>query len=272
MVPTLVKTEFSIRLRRASQVLSAYASLDGIPHEKVQSLAETLLDLSCATFNGSPGCSGLNADQAPMQLCITLSHKSAKFRLITDPASDEAVYSRRYLRAKNALRKTLELTRTQGIGELAEDLLNTFGPQSNSHLEDFKNGVFWLAASVDAPGIAVYLDTSVYSIDTAWDKTEKWFVSVLERPKNTASMIATIRPYCWLSSVGVEGYDRDRSRLKLYMHAYKALPAGFFGKLFPPLSILGTSKCFHFLMGDVGLSPEDIFYNIGITHCERGDR
>jgi len=269
MIPSPVNTEFSNRLRRASQIFPAYAYLEGIPIKKVQSFAGTLLDLSDAAFSGSPGCSGLNADQAPVQLCITLAPEGARFRLIADPASDDVVHSHRYLRAKSALRKTMELTRTQGMGVLVEDLLTVFGPQSDSHLESFTHGVFWLAASVGEGGIAVYLDTSVYSIDTAWDKTEQWFCSIMEQ-KKVAAMIATIRPYCWLSSLGVEGYDRYRSRLKLYIHAYKALPASFFGDLFPPLSILGTSGCFRLIMGDVGLSPEDIFYNIGV-HTVSGE-
>lgn len=270
MITGPVKTEFAIRLSRALQILPAYAYLENIPDEKVQFLAKTLLDLSVATFNSFPGCSGLNADQAPMQLCITLAPGGTKSRLIADPASDEAVHMHRYRRAKHALWKTMELTRTQGIGVVVEDLLTVFGPLNSSQLESFRHGVFWLAASVDTAGIAVYLDTSVYSIDTAWEKTEKWFTSIVERPSSVASMIATIRPYCWLSSVGIEGHDRDRSRLKLYLHNYKAVPAGLLGRLFPPLSILGTSKCFHLLMGDHGLSPEDIFYNIGV-HTVSGE-
>lgn len=270
MISTLVNAEFSIRLRRALQIIPAYAYLEGIPIENVQFLAGTLLDLPGATFDSSPGCSGLNADQAPMQLCITLAQKSVKLRLIADPASDDAIYSHRYLRAKNALRKTFKLTRTQELEALLEDLLKALGPQSNSHLENFRRGVFWLAASVNAPGIAAYLDTSVYSIDRAWDKTEKWLNAVIERPNHIDSIIGLLRHYCWLSSVGVEGYDRDRSKLKLYIHAYNALPAGFLGKLFPPLSILSRTKCFHFLLGDIGLPPEDIFYNIGV-HTVSGE-
>lgn len=260
--------EFSIRLKRAMQLTQAYAHVDNILLEEVEALAGDLLDLSNVVHDDKQGCSGLNADQAPLQLCITLSHDAHKCRLIADPASDDPNYFNRYDRAKNALWKTVFRSNASELKTMIEDMLSIFGPKDEIEIKNFTYGVFWLAASVSEKGMAMYIDTSVYKIDSAWDKAIEWFS---EKLKNAAALqvIEAFRPYSWLSSVGIEGYSMTKSRLKLYIKTLNNFPTGFLGNLFPPAALLGTSKCFHILLRDIGLSREDIFYNIGI-HPENG--
>lgn len=262
--------EFSERLARAFQLLPAYAHLTGVSINEVQTFAETLMDLSDVSGDGLPGLSGLNGDQAPMQLCIKLASDGARFRLIADPASDDAVLGRRYLRARNALQSTLDLTGTHGLRPIADDLLVAFGPQNLQHLEKFTCGVFWLAASIGVPGAAIYADTSVYSVEEAWDRTQQWFSTSLARSEKAVYAVDNFRHYCWLSSIGIEGLDRDRCRVKLYMRAFKDMPNGLLGNIFPPISELGKSGCFRFVMRDAGISPNDVLFNVGI-HAASGE-
>jgi len=271
MSSMLVNAEFSERIVKAFQLLPAYAHLTGIPDNKVQSFAETLLDLSNVSGDGSLGISSLNGDQAPMQLCIKSASDGISFRLIADPASDDSVHNRRYLRAKSALINTLELTQTCGLRPIAEELLAIFGPHNPQHADKFTHGVFWLAASVDAPGAAIYVDTSVYSDEEVWSRILQWFSSYTpEGSEKAICSIDTFRPYCRISSVGIEGLDRDRTRVKFYMRIFKDMPDSLLGNLFPPISELGKSGCFRVIMEDTGLSPGDVLFNIGI-HAKNGE-
>ena len=260
--------EFSVRLKRAMQLTQAYAHVDNISLEEVEALVAELLDLPNVLHDNKQGCSGLNADQAPLQLCITLRKDAHKCRFIADPASDDPNYFNRYGRAKNVLWKTVFRSNASGLKTMIEDMLSIFGPKDEIEIKNFTYGVFWLAASVSEKGIAMYIDTSGNEIDPAWDKAIEWFS---EKLRNTAAIkvVEAFRPYSWLSSVGIEGYDMTKSKLKLYIKALKIFPEGFLGNLFPQVSLLGTSKCFQILLRDIGLSHESIFYNIGI-HPENG--
>ena len=244
MLTEACQDKFSVRLKRAMQLTQAYAHVDNVLLEEVDSLVEELLDLPNVVHDDKQGCSGLNADQAPLQLCITLSRNAHKCKIIADPASDDPNYFNRYGRAKNALWKTVFRSNATGLRTMIEDMLSIFGPKDEIEIKNFTYGVFWLAASVSEKGMAMYIDTSVSEIDSAWDKAIEWFA---ERLRNTAAIqvIEAFRPYSWLSSVGIEGYDMTKSKLKLYIRALKSFPEGFLGNLFPPVALLGTSKCFH---------------------------
>lgn len=271
MNPTLINAEFSERIVRASKILPAYTHLTGVPINKVQSFAETLLDLSNVSGDESLGISSLNGDQAPMQLCIKSASDGLSFRLIADPASDDAVPGRRYLRAKSALTNTLELTQTTGLRPIADELLAIFGPCNPQYADKFTHGVFWLAASVSVPGVAIYVDTSVYSDEEVWNGIQQWFSSSTpEISEKAINSINTFRPFCRISSIGIEGSDQDRTRLKFYMRIFKDMPNSLLGNLFPPISELGKSGCFRVIMEENGLSPGDVLFNIGI-HAKSGE-
>jgi hypothetical protein len=256
---------FSRRLCPALQILSAYSYLTGYGHEQVRSFVEMLLDLPNVSLEDTLGSSGLNSDQSPLQLCITLTSDDPRYRLISDPSSDEVNLQRRYVRAKNSLRDTLQLTQSIEMRPLVEKLLSFIGPQNEHHIESFTYGVFWLGASINSRGTAVYVDASVYPNEEAWERAEGYLSSVLSLPEKATVLFEKVRPFFRLSSVGIEGVSTKKSRLKLYVRAATNLPDGLIGNLFPPIDELGRSGCFHLIMGDRGLFPDEILFNIGIN-------
>ena len=85
MSSKFVNVEFSERLLRAFKLLPAYVYLTDVSVNKVQSFAETLLDLSSISVEKPLGISSLNGDQAPMQPCIKFaSYRAMMLLLVVD--------------------------------------------------------------------------------------------------------------------------------------------------------------------------------------------
>ncbi len=263
-------SEYEYRISKSYQLLSPYSYLTGIPLYNLSNLADRLVDRPPRNEGGVCGESGLNADHSPLQLCITTKAKKIQCRLIADPATDEAILERRYLRAQEALTKLIPLTRSDGNATLIASLLENFGPQNNIPVSLFRYGVFWLGASAETPGLAVYIDTSIHSIDSAWEKADNFIECIFSNIYRSTAVLQNIREYCWLSSIGIEGSTPDNSRLKLYIRMHTQLPEGIIGNVFPPLSDLGRSGCFAAIMGEKGLSFEDILFCFGF-HLVTGE-
>jgi hypothetical protein len=258
---------FRARLHRAFRLIPAYARMGKIELARAHTFAEMLLDLHSEVSEEPGGYSGLNGDGSPLQLCVSLSLENAKCRLIADPASDDSGPRTRYDRARTVLRTALLATNTLSLQDPINELLAALGPQNEAHTDDFTHGVFWLGAAAEQSGIAIYVDMSVYPVADAWERTLSWLASHLKTFKASVRAIDAlhrIQPYCRLSSAGIEGYDREHFRYKLYIRGIQHLPEGIMGSILPSLSELEKCGCFHILMGNAGLSSEGILYNIGI--------
>lgn len=225
MSSLFVNAEISERMVRVFQLVPAYAHLSGAPVNKVQSFAKILLDLSYESGENSPGFSSRIGYQVPMQFCIKLFFDKAGFGLLADPASGNTFLSRCYFRVGNPLFNILELIHTCVLRPIAEELLGNFGSRGPQHMDKFIHGMFWLAASICISGVAISVDTSVYSDENVRDKIDLRFTSSVSKIfGKLISTIDTFYPYYRISSVGIEGLDRDRTWVKLYMSIFKACP------------------------------------------------
>lgn len=257
------------RIKKAYQLLPAYSFLTGAPIEHVLEFANLLTVHESELLGERCGESGLNADQTPMQLCITSSVGEIQCRLIADPCSHESIPAQRYRRALQAMPSVHERTGTQANAALVASMLTHFSPSDPPFVDLFTRGVFWVGASLEKDGIAIYTDTSPHTIDSAWDHARQFIHDACTDGLPAASVIERLRAYCWLSSIGIEGSSPENSRIKLYARMYQMMPEGTVGNLFPPVNALIESGALSALVGDRGLSFEDVLFNFGF-HATSG--
>ena len=255
--------EYQRRIDQSYQILPAYSYLTGTPLEEIRDLADALVDKPKNPAGKACGKSGLNADQSPLQLCISSSKNKIQCRLIADPASDESAPEWRYARSRLALTQILTRTGSHDNAATISTLLKNFGPGPAVPADLFGCGVFWLGASVEHPGLAIYTDTSVHETDVAWDHALRCIDELSPDTAAPFNTIEHIRAHCWLSSIGIEGSTPDNSRIKLYARMHTLLPGGILGELFPALHHLTRSGCFSAIMGQKGLSYDDVLLNFG---------
>lgn len=260
--------EYQHRINKSYQLLPAYSYLSGTPLKKIRQLADALVDKPTKLSVDVCGESGLNADQSPLQLCITATPEKIQCRLIADPSTDEPVPEQRYTRSQQALEQVIHNAKSYENASIISALLTNFGPQNGAPANLFTRGVFWLGASAEQPGLAIYTDTSMHDVNIAWDKAESYICSLSSGA--ALKTIRSVREYCWLSSIGIEGSTPDNSRIKLYARMHTLLPSGLIGNLFPPVNELTRSGCFSAIIGEKGLTCEDILFNFGF-HMASGE-
>jgi hypothetical protein len=260
---------FGTRVRRAYRLVSAYAWAIGSSEKRICDFADLLLDLHNAELAGAGGPSSLNGDGAPLQLCITLTTDRPKFRLIADPASDAVALMDRHARAKTTLASVLRLTGTIEMTEPVACLLERIGPKDALQGESFTHGLFWIGASVDSPGVAVYMDTSMHTQEEGWSKVDAW-LPLSEATPGTRCIPETVRSCCKISSAGVEGTGSDRYRQKLYIQAIREMPQGLMSSLVPQLDAFARAGCFRMVMGQSSLQLDDIMFNVGMDPVSGG--
>nr|WP_315468814.1 hypothetical protein [uncultured Undibacterium sp.] len=253
------------RVDRAQQLLPAYSFLTGAPIEDVATFADQLIGVPVIAPLEACGDSGLNADQSPLQLCITSTAKDIHCRFISDPCSYEAIPRQRYRQALQLLPQVLSSTSSSENASLVGKLLDHFVSQDSKDLESFTRGVFWLGASLEKQGVALYVDTSVNDIAVGWDVAHEFFVSQNLGSSAAIQAIQTIRDYCWLSSIGIEGSNPENSRIKMYARMNALMPNNMIGTLFPPVNALIQSGCLAAIMGDQGATYDDILFNFGFS-------
>jgi len=253
------------RIYKAYQVLPAYSYLSGVSDKNIISLANLLTGHPPQSQSVCCGESGLNADQTPLQLCITSTANDIQCRLIADPCSDEPVPELRYNRARKVLADVLGQTNSNENTALIEALLKHFSPHDSATASKFNRGVFWIAASAEKSGIAIYTDSSPNEIGSGWDKAQSYIDELQLGGTAAFNTIERIREYCWLSSIGIEGSKPENSRIKLYARMYKILPNGIIGELFEPMNELIRSGCLASIMGKECLSFEDVLFNFGFN-------
>jgi hypothetical protein len=255
---------YQSQIERAYRTVAAYAWGTGLEIKQAKNLADIMLDLEHSNLNGCRGVSGLNSDGAPLQLCVTLTDKDPKFRLIADPASDAAVIATRIHRSKMALHRVLTRTETHTMAQPIFDLLSLLEPSDRQERDRFSHGLFWIGASADAPGVAVYADTSTRSQEEGWALVDRWiFTTTLGMRKGQKRMDA-LRSCCKVSSLGIEGVDSTHYRCKIYAYPTGELPTGIMGRVVPHLDSFASSSCFQTIMRDASLEPDDILLNIGM--------
>ena len=254
---------FGDRIQRSYRLVSACAWATGVDEQRIGHLADLMLDLDNADLTSLGGPSGLNADGAPLQLCVTLTESMPTFRLIADPASDAVDIRERHARSQNALTALLIHNRAVGMRAPITHLMASIGPTCDAERERFSHGLFWLGAPWDSSGVAVYMDVSMHTQKEGWRIVDGWLPQ-LKGSGEKGDIPEVVRAHCKISSAGVEGMDAARFRQKLYLYALREIPRGLMNDLLPQLDLFARTGCFRMVMGQSSLALDEVVFNVGM--------
>jgi len=157
----------------------------------------------------------LNPEGIPIELAVTASDDRLKFRLVVDPAATDANPAQRYRRGRAALREAVVLNGTELLHATFARQLDAMLPDDGARLAAYRSGPFCMAASVDEPGIATYIDASTHAED-AFQRACSWLEECLPDARDALAAVHTMRPIAQLSAVGIEGSTPRRALAKLY--------------------------------------------------------
>ncbi len=258
------RESFNFRLHRAMRLIPLAARLCQQSVLSYQRLAEQLLALptDSSTITGVGGISGINHDQSPCQLCLSLASDSSKVRLIVDPASHLSEPDKRY---QSSLATLQQIGMDKGLLHLNQRMLDWFGPGKQIRAESFTHGVMWLATDFNYTSWATYIDSSVHKPDKAWYLVKQWLQNSLPISKHTDKLIQDVEPHGWLSSVSIEGISEIHARLKIYFRLYSNRPQGALDGVLPLLNNSEFIKGLELLMGDNSLSQENLLISVGFS-------
>ena len=196
----------------------------GAPQEKAAALAGAML---AGPAGPGAGRSTLNNDGVPLELCIGLGGARKTCRLIADPAFTEADAERRMARGREALGSLLA-ARGPGLRELCERTLAATLPVA-ADLASLRSGAMWLAAELDAPGLALYTTGNWGGEEARWERTLAWLDGVLGDTRAARGVIEPLRQVAHVVAHGIEGDEPRRSRAKLYLRARTPRPLAAMG-------------------------------------------
>lgn len=204
-------------INRIAQLSSLAAALSTAPAEKVLQLRDELLALPEDGQFAPGGLSGLNADGSPLQYCISASRDHCNGRFLSDPACVIGSPTQRYRHGYAALQRLYQSTGTTAIRHVSEDMLRFNLPaEGNGFDEAYPDGVFWLGASPDMHGLAVYMDGRRGGHDASWNRFGDWLNHLMPGNTEASGFIAAVRRHASIMSIGLEGSSMENLRAKLY--------------------------------------------------------
>ncbi len=196
--------------------MATAACLARAPSASVEALGELLL-ASTSRDNHSPGGrSALNNDGSWLQLCLSTDPKGWRARLLADPAASEPDPVRRLKAARTALRRLLELRDAGTLRGICERTLALTLPRAPDVLQRSENGVFWIAADLDAPGTALYVDAGPAGERGGWQVAWDWLADILAESSSAHRVIDRLSAHARTASFGIEGTAAENARAKLY--------------------------------------------------------
>lgn len=165
--------------------------------------------------------STLNDDGSPLEVCITMSEDQCRYRLIVDPEPGLTAPIDRLSAGQKALAKVVPVC---GVDELAPFFAETisFWIRGERELAELTRGVMWVAAGLNTPGVAIYLDGRIDDRLSAWERARQWYQHMFQMAgvPDVHSMvdeyIDKIQPYARLGSIGLEGTNWKNARLKVH--------------------------------------------------------
>lgn len=214
-----MSTIISAHVERTSAVellLDLAASVTGAPRDLVARLGETLLATPPADAGPRGGRSGLNYDQTPMQLCFSIGPEGVHGRLLADPALELGDPVQRFDASYEAMTRTLALASSPAMRTLCDRTLELHLPENGIQPDDYPDGTLWLAAGVDTPGMAMYVDARRGGDALAWPRLRNWFAALLPEMREAGAALDAIRNNAELMCLGVEGMAPANARAKLY--------------------------------------------------------
>ncbi len=157
-----------------------------------------------------PGCSTLNHDGAPVQVCCSVGAGGERRRLVVDPGYACADrWSRYHFGAATLLRLA-----PPSLRDALTQLLERAGPAAPAELRRSPGGTLWLAGLPGQAGIAAYLDLG--RAQDPWSIAARWLEEALPDPAPAQEAIAALRPVGVPASVALEGSTPDDLRAKIY--------------------------------------------------------
>lgn len=242
--------------------LTSYASTLSLASAKqVLQLRDDLLALPDNSKFVLGGQSGLNSDGSPLQYCISSSDKGLNGRFISDPSCLIGSPKERYQYSYLALQKLYTSTGSEGIKKICEDMLSYHLPKEKGEFEDYPDGVFWLGASPDSPGMAVYIDGRRGGHEASWDRLKNWLNELMPNNTEVNSFISSVSPMANIMSIGLEGTSLENLRAKIYFRLSR--PASFTDLDIPLLHQKEFADFLNDVVGDKAIKLSGLVFNIG---------
>ena len=212
-------------IHRIQQLSSVAAALSRSTTCKVLQLRDQLLALPEDDGYRPGGRSGLNADGAPLQYCISTSADGWNGRFISDPACIVGSSAERYRHSYDALQGLYHMTGTLGVRPTVEEMLQFHLSGAEATFEsDYPDGVLWLGASPDADGLAVYMDGRRGGHQQSWDRLHAWLDHLMPASVQVRGFVEQTSQHASIMSVGLEGSTAENLRAKIYFRLLHPCP------------------------------------------------
>jgi hypothetical protein len=196
------------------------------------------------------GWSELNADGTPLQLCLTLSGGTAKTRLLGDPGWFLADAGARYGASAAALRDCFTAAGSASLIPQALELLASVVTASDLGLDVWWRGFIWLAAGLNTPGAALYVDMAPLGSFGAWRFASSWLSAMVPSMQDAESALARLSDIADLASLSLEGAGPRDARAKLYWRLRAPRPLEDL-----PIPCFADPALLGFLRDCVGMRP-----------------
>ncbi|RKH56651.1 hypothetical protein D7V93_19775 [Corallococcus llansteffanensis] len=160
--------------------------------------------------------SHLNGDGSALELCITSGPTGCRYRLIGDPGTLLEAPLDRWAVRQQALDRVLEAGAAQALAPLVTRAMDHWLPAHPEAAAHLTRNVFWLAAPLGDPGLALYLEGGAGSDSEAWDALRRWFGFMVPDAAPARAYVDAIAEVGRLSSVGIEGSSPSEARAKFH--------------------------------------------------------
>lgn len=216
------------RLQPFSPLIELIARMAQRDVTRVHNLASIILNVNTHDFGG---VSDLNANGSPLQALICARKNRWSFRFIADPSSTCIDPIRRLHLSRNALAATLRIGGAHALRPSIECLLSQLLPKSDAALCSYPTGMMRLALALDAPGAAIYVGSNPQG--DPWRDASNWASEAFADTNEVNALIATLESDCALLGIGIEGFDTENARAKIYWRLCRDRPlTAFKTKLF----------------------------------------
>lgn len=243
-------------------LLSSYASTLSLASAKqVLDLRDELLALPEETNLQLGGRSGLNIDGSPLQYCISSSSEGLHGRFISDPSCIVGSPEERFQYSYQALQKLYTITQTEEIKEICEEMLAFHLPVSKENMEEYPDGVFWLGASPDSKGMAIYIDGRRGGKEASWKRFSDWLKHLMPNATEVDEFVKTLSPYANIMSIGLEGSSLKNVRAKIYFRLTHKLTIE--DLKIPVLLDESVTDFFNDVIGDKEVNLAGVVFNVG---------
>jgi len=222
-----------------------------------------LLDRDRVCDDVLSGASCLNNDGVPLQLCLTSGRDGSGLRVIADPGADLESRQARYDASAATLLRALTRYGAADLVPAARDTLDALLPQQADALVRYGNGLIWIAASPDAPGVAFYVEMAPFAPADGWAAVARWLDRILPDASAAHDAVSRLSRHGVVASAGLEGRSLADVRAKVYFRLREpmnlaALPIGLFAST-------AIADFLRLAMGPWGVDAEGLVLSTGFS-------